>query len=304
MRSQWLDSFNTYLQALSDFWVDKNTDRFSYVSDDERQTMQKKKQGIRQREASIVKAIIHAHPINNEREDANSLMYHLHTEWLIKQRDTFYVEEAIEARQAYFDESSLLIDKAYIFNNLKEEPNESRHHQQDIEVELNTRNFTYDRLKAVRYAERWWNSYNPAYKGFSDDCTNFVSQCIRAGNVPMVGKYNRGRGWWYEGDNWSYSWTVANSLRWYLSSDKNIMGTIEVSSPEQLVPGDIICYDFNGDGRWDHNTFVTSQDAFQMPLVNAHTINTRHRYWAYEDSPAYTKNIQYKFFHVEDQSSS
>ncbi|WP_245183599.1 amidase domain-containing protein [Lentibacillus salicampi] len=44
------------------------------------------------------------------------------------------------------------------------------------------------------------------------DCTNYVSQCMRAGGAP-----DRGSGWWYQEDNWSYSWAVAHSMRWYLS---------------------------------------------------------------------------------------
>lgn len=74
----------------------------------------------------------------------------------------------------------------------------------------------------------------------------------------------------------------------------------EVSSPDQLTYGDVICYDFEGDGRWDHTTIVTAKDAYGMPLVNAHTNNSRHRYWSYEDSMAWTENTKYKFFRIGD----
>src|SRR5699024_3275261 len=101
--------------------------------------------------------------------------------------------------------------------------------------------FTYDRLAAVKYAERWWNDYNPEYQKFKVDCTNFVSQCLRAGGAPMRGAPNRGNGWWYQHDNWSYSWSVANALRWYLSgSTKGLKGKT-VETAEELVPGDVIC---------------------------------------------------------------
>jgi hypothetical protein len=49
--------------------------------------------------------------------------------------------------------------------------------------ELLGRAFRYDRLAAVRYAETYWNKRNPAYKNFEDNCTNFISQCIRAGDA-------------------------------------------------------------------------------------------------------------------------
>ncbi|AOZ78023.1 amidase domain-containing protein [Clostridium pasteurianum] len=39
----------------------------------------------------------------------------------------------------------------------------------------------YNRTAAVNYAHKWANSYNPEYWQYSNDCTNFVSQCIFAG---------------------------------------------------------------------------------------------------------------------------
>ena len=95
---------------------------------------------------------------------------------------------------------------------------------------------------------------------------------------------------------------MANSLRLYLQNSNSGLCAREVSSPEQLLLGDVICYDFEGDGRFDHNTIVVAKDANGMPLVNAHTYNSRMRYWAYEDSSRYTPNIKYKFFTITDDS--
>ena len=72
----------------------------------------------------------------------------------------------------------------------------------------------------------------------------------------------------------------------------------KVESPEDLMIGDVICYDFDGDGRFQHTTIVVAKDENNMPLVNAQTANSRMRYWAYEDSTAWTPNIKYKFFHI------
>ena len=102
-------------------------------------------------------------------------------------------------------------------------------------------------------------------------------------------------------NDWSYTWTVANAFRWYLGGSKTGIQAVEKKSPEQLSPGDVICYDFQGDGRFDHTTIVVAKDKQGMPLVNAHTSNSRMRYWSYEDSTAYTPNIQYKFFHIIDR---
>lgn len=159
----------------------------------------------------------------------------------------------------------------------------------------------YNRMKAVQYAETWWNGANPRYQKFEVDCTNYVSQCLHAGGVPMEYSYQRGRGWWYRGsrENWSYSWAVAHSLKNYL--DKGGVHRAEiVDSPRQLQPGDIICYDWDGNGRWQHNTIVTALDASGEPLVNAHTVNSRHRYWDYRDSHGWTPKVQYRFYHIPD----
>ncbi|GBF12631.1 amidase domain-containing protein [Tepidibacillus infernus] len=164
----------------------------------------------------------------------------------------------------------------------------------------------YNRKKAAEYADRWWNSYNPRFRTFEVDCTNYVSQCLWAGGAPMTGLGQKGKGWWYQGngnksDRWSYSWAVAHSLRWYLQTSRTGLRAIEVKSPEQLTIGDVICYDFDGDGKWQHNTIVTAIDPIGMPLVNAHTVNSIKRNWAYKDSYAWTEKTQYKYFHIVDQ---
>lgn len=163
----------------------------------------------------------------------------------------------------------------------------------------------YDRAKAVGYANKWWNSYNSAYRHFEDDCTNYVSQSLFAGGAPMsLG--SRASGWWYKGsggsgDVWSYSWTVANAFRWFLSNNRAGLIAEEVDSPNQLTLGDVICYDFDGDGKWQHNVIVTAIDISGMPLVNAHSVNSRERYWSYQDSYAWTPKIKYTFFHIADK---
>lgn len=156
----------------------------------------------------------------------------------------------------------------------------------------------YDRKKAVQYAEKWWDSYNPQFPQFTVDCTNYVSQCLLAGGAPMWGEPNRARGWWYNSENWSYSWSVAHSLYWYLKGSTRGLQALEVFDVKELYPGDVICYDFKGDNRWDHTTIITGKNAAGMPLVNAHTDNSRHRYWTYTDSAAWTTETAYTFFHI------
>jgi len=165
----------------------------------------------------------------------------------------------------------------------------------------------YRREDAVAYAEAWWDRYNPDYEGFEVNCTNYVSQCIFAGGAPMNYTGRRESGWWYKGrangqEQWSYSWAVAHSLQQYLSQPRSYgLRAEEVESPKQLMPGDVICYDWDGNGRFQHNTIVTAFTPEGMPLVNANTVSSRHRYWDYRDSYAWTEQTRYRFFHIVDE---
>ncbi|MCR2821127.1 amidase domain-containing protein [Lederbergia panacisoli] len=260
----------------------------------------KKQKSLMKRKAEIVKVMATGNILSRERMDDQDLIYyHVHLKYFIRQGGHFYLEEEVEKRKASFFKGAVFedVEVPVIYPKVTE----------DMIIKKEQRNeqrapFYYDRLKAVRYAERWWNSYNPAYKKFEVDCTNYISQCLHAGGAPMRGYPNRSKGWWLQNRNWSYSWAVAHSLKGHLQTSTVGLKAREVKDPMQLKLGDVICYDFQGDGRFDHNTIVTGKDAAGMPLVNAHTYNSRMRYWAYEDSSAYTPNIKYKLFTIIDDA--
>lgn len=228
------------------------------------------------------------------------VFYTNHHKWLHKQKEYFYLEERKEFRKASFYRDELVDDFALH----SEGDTNTQSFSTSDDQSRNNQPFTYDRLAAVQYAERWWDDHNPHYKNFEVNCTNFVSQCLHAGNASMRGYPNRSSGWWMQQNNWSYSWSVANAMTNFLHHSKTGLRAKKVDRAEQLIPGDLICYDFQGDGRFDHTTFVVAKDEENMPLVNAQTYNSRMRYWAYEDSTAYTPNIQYAFFHIIDDTSS
>lgn len=291
----WLSDFHDYLQQSARFWVEDEAWRFAFLTDLERKAVKRKKQKLKERRAKIVKTTVDGRIYNHHRfENRLTAEYALHACHLIKQKNDFYIEEEVENRRASFSDGKLIKDERLI-------PEKS---VEDAPALERTRNpgqrgfFRYRRLEAVKYADRWWDSYNPAYKSFHVDCTNYISQCLRAGGAPMAGQPNRSRGWWYSGKNWSYSWTVSHALRWYLTGASSGLRAKELSSPDQLIPGDVICYDFEGDGHFDHTTIVTAKDYAGQPLVNAHTTNCRKHYWDYEDSIAWTPQIRYKFFRI------
>jgi hypothetical protein len=165
----------------------------------------------------------------------------------------------------------------------------------------------YRRDLAAAYADRWWNEPNPAYETFEVNCTNYVSQCLFAGHAPMNYTGRRDSGWWYKGRSggrelWSYSWAVSHALQSYLARGASRgLHAVQVESPADLALGDVIFYDWDGDGRFRHTTIVTAFDSAGMPLVNANTTASRHRYWDYRDSYAWTERTRYRFFHIADE---
>ncbi|SES95103.1 Putative amidase domain-containing protein [Salinibacillus kushneri] len=230
------------------------------------------------------------------RNHKKEIHYYLHLSYLLKQTGKTYLEEELIPVRLNFQDETLSRHEMIP----PPSGNQTEHITPAFESDtrLEQRAFSYDRRAAVRYAERWWNDYNPEYKKFEVDCTNYISQCLRAGGAPMWGASNRSKGWWYSGDNWSYSWSVAHAFRWYLSGSNQGLTAKEVENANELLLGDVICYDFEGDGNWNHTTIVVAKDGNGEPLVNAHTVNSRNRYWSYEDSHAWTPNCQYKFFRI------
>ncbi len=170
---------------------------------------------------------------------------------------------------------------------------------------LQPRSHQYDRMKAQAYADKWWDSANPGFIHFDVDCTNYVSQCLYAGGAPMHYTGRRESGWWYKGRKqgkewWSYSWSVAHSLRVFLDNNHQGLRAHEVKEASQLDIGDVIVYDWDGDGSFQHSVIVAAKDHQGMPLVNAHTTNSYHRYWDYKDSYAWSERTVYRFFHILD----
>ncbi len=142
--------------------------------------------------------------------------------------------------------------------------------------------FTYSRVKAIRYAELWWNAVNPLYPVFHDDATNFVSQSLLAGRLNTS----------------SHSWATAHALFHFVTK---LVSAVRVPTAKELKMGDIIFYDWDGQGKFHHAAIVTDFDEYGDPLVNAHADASYHRPYTYFDSRAWTKRTRYGFVHLPDQ---
>jgi hypothetical protein len=149
----------------------------------------------------------------------------------------------------------------------------------------------YNNVEAVRYSLIYALNPNSDYRFFAGhddgggDCSNFVSQCLRAGGAPFA--YDSSP-WWYRmngvsqsDDRWSLSWSVANSLYWTLKvrnkSKLKGLKANEVKDIELLELGDLIQYE-DKSGRIYHSAMVTAftrDRGVIVPLISQHSINGR-----------------------------
>ena len=152
-------------------------------------------------------------------------------------------------------------------------------------VPIEAEAYTYNRQASKNYALKWWNSANPGYKNFgSDDCTNFVSQCVRAGGWPERGKYKywSSSSWYYDWGRrpgYSNTWTVANDFSKFLAiySWRGRMYSLRHKPWNRYFQvGDIVQIDYSRDGRWDHTMIVTKIDSNDM-YMTYHSRNTRNK---------------------------
>ena len=185
--------------------------------------VEKKKEAMVSRNAEMikVKAKGQIDQVRKVEEEIDAVTYRVHFQYLIQQGNHMYVEEKVEKRKAEFYKG-ILVEDVEINQYEAESVRETFMPAIGLEEAGEERGgFRYNRLKVVQYAERWWNDYNPAFKKFDVDCTNYISQCLHAGGAQMSGYPDRGKGWWMRNNNWSYSWSVANALRLYLPSFQN-----------------------------------------------------------------------------------
>jgi len=115
---------------------------------------------------------------------------------------------------------------------------------------------SYDRQAALHYAQYWVYRRNPKYYDFSGiggDCTNFVSQALFAGGIPMDFTRN---GWYYRNpDDRAPAWSSVKKLYEYGTRKKSV-GMILTEIPlSEVKVGDVIQLSFKPD-EWGHCLFV------------------------------------------------
>ena len=159
----------------------------------------------------------------------------------------------------------------------------------------------YNRIGAVNYAIKYALQPNKEYKYFQSinedggDCTNFVSQCLKAGGASM--DYNEHRPWWYNTKQGTASmcWAIAHSLYWYLRTNQSMnragIKGLEVEGISELEIGDVVFYE-NYQNTIFHAAIITSfinTNGNIVPRISQHSYN--------QLNESYIKNYEYKKAH-------
>ncbi len=130
----------------------------------------------------------------------------------------------------------------------------------------------YNRSRAVSYARQWAYSHNWRYRRQPLDCTNFISQCLKAGNWFYVGWGHPGsranlNQWWYTWFTQTYTWVNAND--WSIFTLRRPRG-VRIPFARNLKLGDIVQIDYTRNGVMNHSLIVTKKVGNEV-YVSAHT---------------------------------
>lgn len=144
----------------------------------------------------------------------------------------------------------------------------------------------------VGYAVKWSDPNtkskfyrNPDYRNYGDnDCSNFVSQSMRAGGwSDLTGVYLSDSYWWYNWANQTRTWTEVNAFWRFATGQRRGTQVASVScycSPsnvswKQLSAGDVMQADWDSNGSWDHNMVITTKDSKGSIYLSYHSNNRR-----------------------------
>lgn len=141
--------------------------------------------------------------------------------------------------------------------------------------------YSYDSTAAVNYAHKYYNNWNTGTYGsyYPDDCTNFASQVVHAGGMPMLGSTNTSNATWNTTSNWydryvydpksasfyvTTSWIrVVDFYTYWTSYQFQSSETFNTESSafyNYAKVGDIVqLFDASGSKGWHHTMIVTSK---------------------------------------------
>ena len=140
--------------------------------------------------------------------------------------------------------------------------------EQEMMAAVAAQSYYYDVSKAIAYADKYCINYNSSYnsyKGRGGDCANFVSQCLYNGGFPQDSV-------WYK-----------HSVAW-INVMKQIAhfkqyGTFMNATNGNILKGNPIYFDWNGDSTYDHATICVGRNNSGTAILDSHTKDLYHATW-------------------------
>lgn len=132
----------------------------------------------------------------------------------------------------------------------------------------------YADSKAIEYARKYYSLRNYSYNHYDADCTNFVSQCVKAGGKSMTKPADIGQRitkttkYWYvartPNGKASYRYDESSSFinvsdfytYWINHEITAVSYSTKVKLQGGAIPGDVVQLK-NGDGKWFHSIIIT-----------------------------------------------
>lgn len=283
-------------------------------------------------------ADIHWNTVNSIGEPILGMISERHELQLIKENNTWKIisdkfeTEHGNSEQCRFEASSKLRSTVEELKKTAEESLNRSNKNPPSKLQLMPRSFRqennarsqYDRESACNWAHRYWKNYSAEFVNLGKhewdggDCTNFVSQCIKAGRADNDTKGNYK--WYYykkgtsaaKADSYSWTWATARGINSVLlgnfknkefgpkGEEKVISGDSAYTSDigQFITFGDIINYEFNHGLGIKHSAIIvgivhnSALDRYE-PVIATHSFDSWNLPW--------TKNA-YKthFVHITD----
>ena len=139
----------------------------------------------------------------------------------------------------------------------------------------------YNREAARDYALKWAYGYNPDFYNFDKlggDCTNFASQVLYAGGLPM--NYTPTLGWYYISLNdRAPAWTGVNEFYRFLTTNTGVGPKAREVGIDEIQLADIVQINYGRDQSFDHTPVIVDvgEKNPETILLAAHSCPAKNR---------------------------
>ena len=147
----------------------------------------------------------------------------------------------------------------------------------------------YNIHNAIAYADEYTDfdgDHNPLYEFYSQDCTNFVSQCISDGGglqreedfKPGISRFSNYHPWTVTPDLYDYltrikGYDTGSFTGGYTVDQATNSLSVWTSGEADISAGDLVFFDFGSNGSIDHAAVITGYDSNGVLCYAGHSNN-------------------------------